>query len=104
MITKETATDIALTYREIENAEKLLAEITDTIARREAPDIRDAFGRRCGGLELGVPSGDHRSTRLFQVDWALAAPVIKAHIAGKRAELETLMITAAAQVAGEVQQ
>lgn len=53
-ISKETAIDIAMAYREIETAEGLLAEITDTIGRNP-PDIRDAFGRRQDGLQLGVP-------------------------------------------------
>lgn len=89
MITKNTATDIALAYREIEVAEKLLAEIAETMERRETPDVRDAFGRRRNGLELGVPSGDS-SNRLFDVPWNLARPIIEAHIASKRALLSAL--------------
>lgn len=89
MIKSETARAIALAYRELEVAEKLLAEITDTISRRIPPDIRDAFGRHVGGLELGVPSSDN-SRRLFNVPWGLARPVIEAHIAQQKAIIAAL--------------
>lgn len=42
--------DIALAYREVETAEAMLAEISETMDRRSAPDIRDAFGRIQDGL------------------------------------------------------
>lgn len=87
MIGFETARAIALAYREVEVAEKLLAEISDAIGRRTAPDIRDAFGRHVGGLELGVPSGEN-SRRLFNVPWELARPVIEAHIAQQKAIID----------------
>lgn len=89
MIGFETARAIAFAYREVEVAEKLLAEISDVIGRRIAPDIRDAFGRHVGGLELGVPSSD-TSGRLFNVPWELARPVIEAHIAQQKAVIAAL--------------
>ena len=89
MIGFETARAIAFAYREVEVAEKLLAEISDTISRRAAPDIRDAFGRHVGGLELGVPSSDN-GRRLFSVPWELALPVIEAHIAQQKAIIAAL--------------
>jgi hypothetical protein len=89
MINFETARDIAFAYREIETAERLLAEINDAMKRRSAPDIRDAFGRSIDGLELGVPSGDN-SKRLFRVPWAIARPVIETHIAQQRAVIAAL--------------
>lgn len=89
MIEFETARAIAFAYREVEVAERLLAEISDAIGRRAAPDIRDAFGRHVGGLELGVPAGDN-SKRLFNVPWALARPVIEAHIAQQKATIAAL--------------
>ncbi len=89
MITFETARNIALAYREVETAEKLLADIIEAMARREVPDIRDAFGRRVDGLQLGVPSGES-SHRLFNVPWALARPVIEAHIAQQKAIIGAL--------------
>jgi hypothetical protein len=98
MITEQTAVDIALAYREIAHGEKLLEEVKATRDRFQGTDIRDAFGRRADGLELGVPSGDN-SKRLFQVKWSLAEPVIEAHIADKRSQLAALMIKAEAELA-----
>ena len=89
MITKQTATDIALAYREIETAEKLLGEIEEALRRREAPDIHDAFGRHQDGLQLGVPTGQS-GNRLFNVPWTLAKPIIEAHIAEHRAVIAAL--------------
>lgn len=89
LISKETATDIAYAYREVETAEALLVEITEALDRHQMPDIRDAFGRRQDGLQLGVPSGDS-SRRLFNVPWRLAKPIIEAHIAEKRACIAAL--------------
>lgn len=100
MITNETATSIAFAYREIETAEKLLAEITDTMDQRrrgDPPDIRDAFGRRQEGLQLGVPSGAN-GHRLFNVPWTLAKPVIEAHLAHQRAIVAALCETARAEL------
>lgn len=96
MISKETATDIALTYREIETAEKLLAEVQSTVTkyyREGEPDIRDSFGRRVGGLQLGVPSGPAAHT-CHHVPWSLAKPVLEAHIANQRSILVALNVKA----------
>lgn len=89
MISKETATDLAMTYREIETAEKLLEEVLKSQPWREMPDIRDAFGRRVDGLQLGVPTGE-TGQRLFTVPWALCKPIIESHIASKRALISAL--------------
>lgn len=91
MISKETATDIALAYRELETAEKLLSEVKLAVEarNRQGEDIRDAFGRVQHGLQLGVPTGQN-GHRLFNVPFALAAPVIEAHIAQQRAIISTL--------------
>lgn len=99
MITPDTAMSIALAYREIETAEKLLAEIADALSRRETPDVRDAFGRHQDGLQLGVPSGNN-GHRLFNVPWSLAKPVIEAHIANQRAILAALCEKARTELGG----
>lgn len=96
-ITAQTAMDIALAHREIDTAEKLVTEIKETLARHEEPDIRDAFGRRQGGLQLGVPSG-HNSHRLFNVEWTLCLPIIEAHIAKQRAMIGLLSEKARAEL------
>lgn len=88
MISKETATDIALAYREIETAEQLLTKVTDALDRRQVPDLRDSFGRQ-RGLQLGVPTSETGHT-VFDVPWNLAKPIIEAHIASKKALLSAL--------------
>jgi hypothetical protein len=88
-ISKDTSMSIALAHREIEAATKLLKEITEAIDRREVPDIRDAFGRQHGGLELGVPSGNS-GHRLYNVPWALARPIIEAHISAQKTLIDVL--------------
>lgn len=99
MITAETAIAIAYAYREIETAEKLLAEIEETMKgyRHEPPDIRDAFGRRVDGLQLGVPSGSN-GHRLFNVNWMLARPIIMAHIANQKAVVAAQCVKARAEL------
>lgn len=89
MISFQTAYDIATAHQEIERAEKLLAETQEALSRREQPDVRDAFGRHQGGLQLGVPTGDN-SRRLYQVEWNLCIPVLKAHIGQMQAKLSAL--------------
>jgi hypothetical protein len=89
VISKETAMDIALAYREMETAAALLGEIRDTLKNREAPDIRDAFGRLQDGLQLGVPSGNS-GHRLFNVPWTLAKPILEAHIAHHKSKIVAL--------------
>ena len=86
MVSKETARVIWNCYQEIENAEKLLAEMTQAIKDRKDPNPRDAFGRgRC--LQLGVPMESEGHHRLFSVKPALAISVISAHIENMRASL-----------------
>lgn len=89
MISQETAVDIALAHQEIERAEKLLDKIIEAVERREKPDLRDAYGRRQDGLQLGVPSGDS-ALRLFNVPWTMCKPVIEAHIMQQKALLSAL--------------
>ena len=97
-ISKETAQRIGLAYREAETAELLLKDIRDALLRREAPDIRDAFGRRQDGLQLGVPSG-RGGHQLFNVEWSLAVPIIEARIAKQKAIIAALSETARAELA-----
>lgn len=88
-ISKQTATDIAMAYREVETAEKLLADVRATASQIGSKDIRDVFGRPQHGLQLGVPSGD-TGQRLFNVPYSLAVPIIEAHIAHHRAVISAL--------------
>jgi hypothetical protein len=88
MITQETAARICECYREIEAAELLLKEMSETKPyeiERGQPTLKDAFGRR-RHLELGIPSGDS-SHRCYRVPPNLALSVLRAHIADKQREL-----------------
>lgn len=89
MISLETVKEMALTYREIEASEKLLADIDAASRSYNAEDIRDVFGRVQGNIELGVPSGEN-SKRIFRLQWSLAKPVIEAHIAHCKTQLTIL--------------
>jgi len=93
----ETAQSIALAYREVAVAEKLLAEINETLRNRVVPDLRDTFGRQ-RELELGVPCGNDNSRRLFNVPWVLARPIIEAHIAQQNAIISALSETARIEI------
>ena len=88
MITKDTAMAIALAYREVETAEKLLQQIVEGLQRGGSPDLRDSFGR-VRSLQLGVPSGE-TSQRLFDVPWSLAKPIIETHIATQKGMIAIL--------------
>jgi hypothetical protein len=97
-ISKQTAMDIALAYREVESAERLLEDVREATKRTGPPtDIRDAFGRTQHGLQLGVPSGDG-STRLFGVPYGLAMPIIEAHAAQHRAVILALTEKARSEI------
>ena len=100
LVTKKTAMDIALAYREVETAEQLLADISEKMNRREMPDIRDAFGRRQEGLQLGVPSGSN-GHQLFNVPWSLARPIIETHIANQKAKIAALTELARTEISLE---
>jgi hypothetical protein len=89
MLSKQTAMDIALAYREIETAEKLREDVVAAADKWKTTDLRDVFGRRVDNLELGIPSGDN-SRRIFQVPYSLALPVIDAHIALHRSRIMAL--------------
>jgi hypothetical protein len=99
-ISKQTSMDIALAWREIDTVETLLTEIKEASSRRDAPDIRDAFGRHQDGLQLCVPSGQ-TSHRLFNVPWSLCAPIIEAHIVKQKALLNLLSAKALIEAEAE---
>ena len=97
MISKQTAYDIWIAYDEVDKGEKLLADLEEQRRRGESMNRRDAFGRP-RPLQLGVPSGEN-AHRLFDVQPSLAIPVIQAHVAQKKAELQTLNEKAKAEAA-----
>lgn len=100
MISQQTASDIAIAFREIESAERLLGDVKGALDKIESVDIRDVFGRRRHVLELGIPAGDN-SRRLLQVPYGLAIPVIEANIAHHRACIVALNEKARAELAAD---
>ncbi|HMQ38139.1 MAG TPA: hypothetical protein PKA33_01450 [Amaricoccus sp.] len=96
-ITAETSTAIAYAHREIETAQRLLENITEAIRNHEAPDIRDAFGRLQGELQLGIPSGSG-AHRLYNLPWSVCKPVLEMHIAQQRAIVDALSEKALAEM------
>ena len=99
-IPEQVAIDIAMAYREVRAAEELLQDVIDALERAEQVDTRDAFGRRSGGLQLGVPSGPS-SHRLFNVPWSACKLVIEMHIASQKAIISTLTAQMAASFKSE---
>jgi len=89
MLSQQTATDMAVIYRDIEAAEKLLADVRSAIDKMREVDIRDVFGRRHHALQLGIPSGEN-AHRIQHVPYDLATPVIEATIASHRVRLKAL--------------
>lgn len=77
MITKQTALDIAMSYREVETAEKLLAE------------IGDGSDKRAEILRLHVTL-ENSTRHVFYLQWSLAKPIIEAHIANHKARIAAL--------------
>lgn len=82
-----TAAAIWNAYREIEVAEKLIADL-----EKERAEQKDGWGRPSQAeeyrtrIELSVPREDN-SKRLYDVRPNLALAVIRAHIAEKKREL-----------------
>lgn len=97
MISQQTATDIAVLYKEIEAATNLLEDVKKTLDVNKDFDIRDAFGRRVRHVELGVPTGDN-SRRIFQVPPELAILVIEAVIETNKAKIAVLNERAAIEI------
>lgn len=97
MISFETARDLAYAYREVETADKLLEQLAEAKKWHKPPDVRDAFGRRQDGLQLGVPSGDN-SQRMYNVAWELAVPIVEAHRAASQAKITALCQKAMAEM------
>ena len=82
-ISSKAAHRIWLAHREIEEGQKLLADIEQTL-KEGGPTPVDHRGYS-RGYQLGVPS--HGGHRLLDVSPRLAASVIEAHIAEKWRDL-----------------
>ncbi|MEP3297598.1 MAG: hypothetical protein ABJO27_14195 [Pseudoruegeria sp.] len=84
-VSLETATKIAFAHREIETAKSLLEQVESAVAQSsfDQKDIRDTFGARQNGLQLGVPSSPS-SQRIFNVPFSMCRPIIEAHIENQK--------------------
>jgi hypothetical protein len=100
-VSSETAQAIAYAYREVEAARTLLKDVEAAMASSsfDQRDIRDAFGRRHDGLQLGVPSGA-ASHRIFNVPFSMCRPIIEAHIANQMALIQLYSEKALIEVTG----
>lgn len=102
MITRETATKIAHAHAEITAARELLVILDKNNEHRGFPDLRDAFGSRQHGLQLGVPSGTI-GHRLYEVTPELARYVIEAHVGKMQGRLVELCTMARMELDGLVE-
>lgn len=100
-VSAETARAIAFAHREIEVAENLLKDVESAMAKSsfDQKDIRDAFGRRHDGLQLGVPNGSGH--RIFNVPFAMCRPIIEAHIANQRTIIQLYSEKAGIEAMGD---
>lgn len=95
MITKQTLEAIYFCRQNIENAQKLLADMAEVEKnqRERHQDrllyLKDAFGRQQPTLELGVPSGNN-GHRIFKVEYKLATIIIEAQILEYKISLKAL--------------
>ncbi len=93
IVSMETANRLWLAHREIEVAEKLLADVRETIASAAPTPIERGYPR---GYQLGVPSGGGH--RLLDVAPELAEQIILAHIKKKQQELKAASGVALAEL------
>jgi len=90
MITRETVAELGRVYREIENGEKLLAEVDAELAKEtERVGFHGEIRSTARGCQLGWPSSEN-GYRLYNVEAKIARAVIVAHLADQRAKLEKL--------------
>lgn len=101
-VSMETAKAIALAHREIEAAQRLLDDVDAAMASSsfDQKDIRDAFGRRHDGLQLGVPSGSG-GQRIFNVPFSMCRPIIEAHIANQETVIKLYSEKAGIEAMGD---
>lgn len=98
MITIETIRSIYSVHREIENGEKLLAEVDKELEKQvERIGFHGEVTTSVRNCQLGWPSSDS-AYRIYQVEPRIARAVIIAHIADQRAKLEKLNAVAQLEI------
>lgn len=100
-VSMETAKAIAFAHREIETARKLLEDVDAAMSKSsfDQKDIRDAFGRRHDGLQLGVPRGGGH--QIFNVPFTMCRPIIEAHIANQETIIKLYSEKAGVEAMGD---
>ena len=98
MITKEIASKIWHCYSEIENANKMLEEMKNSIGPDGELELKDGWNERRDSLQLHIPRG-HGGFKIERVSGEVALIVIQEHIKKQYAELERLKVTCKIQLA-----
>jgi len=91
MITKEIAAKIWHCYSEIEQAEKMIQQMKDSLDKDGNLVLKDTWGESRNSLELHIPTG--RSSGSFsikRVSADVALVVIQQHIEQQKTELSRL--------------
>lgn len=85
MITKEIARDIFICYNEIDEANKMVAELKKALNEKGEFEIKDNWGN-VRGLELHLPTSMSGAT-IKRVPFKLCLDVIENHIKYQETEL-----------------
>lgn len=99
MITKEIAQKIWHCYNEIEQAEKMIAEMKTNLTVDGDLEFKDNWGDKRDSLQLHIPSGHGSGYYVRNVSGEVALVVLQEHIQKHRQELDRLKTTCKIQLA-----
>jgi hypothetical protein len=100
MITKEIAQKIWHCYNEIEQAEKMIAEMKESLSADGNLEFKDNWNEMRDSLQLHIPSGKSSGSFFVRnVSGEVALVVLQQHIEKHRQELERLKVTCKIQLA-----
>jgi hypothetical protein len=88
MITKDVARLVYNCYNEIEQADKMISELKNSLNEKGEFEIKDNWGNS-RGLELHVPTSMSGAT-IRRVPFELALTIIEKHVENQHKELERL--------------
>jgi len=97
MITKDVARLIFNCYSEIENGEKMIEELKNSINEKGEFELKDYWGDS-RGLELHIPNKDAGSYSVKRVPFKVGIETIQTHIDNQKKELERLKTVCATQL------
>jgi len=91
MITKEVARKIYNCYTEIEQGEKMIETLKQSINEQGEYELKEDWTGRKRGLNLNIPSGESSgSYSVHQVPLKVGLDAIKTHIENQKIELDKL--------------